>query len=76
MFVLESSVFWIPRALVWRLVAPLSRVLEEITQTLDYCWGYESKTPIGGKINMESSNYMVFRRIGGPLGEFISSRVL
>ena len=23
MFVLESSVFWIPRALVWRLVAPL-----------------------------------------------------
>ena len=27
---------------------------------------------------MESSNYMMFRRIGGPLGEFIrfSSRVL
>ena len=49
MFVLESSVFWIPRALVWRLVAHLSRVLEEITQTLDYCWDYESKTPIGGK---------------------------
>ena len=23
MFVLESSVFWIPRALIWRLVAPL-----------------------------------------------------
>ena len=23
MFVLESNVFWIPRALVWRLVAPL-----------------------------------------------------
>ena len=37
MFVLESSVFLIHRALVWRLVAPLSRVLEEITQTLDYC---------------------------------------
>ena len=27
MFVLESSVFFIPRALVWRLVVPLSRVL-------------------------------------------------
>ena len=37
MFFLESSVFWIPRALVWRLVAPLSRVLEESTQTLDFC---------------------------------------
>ena len=37
MFVLKSSVFWIPKALVWRLVAPLSGVLEEITQTLDYC---------------------------------------
>ena len=37
MFVLESSVFWIPRALVWRLVAHLSRVLEESTQTLDFC---------------------------------------
>ena len=48
-FVLESSVFWIPRALVWRLVAPLSRVLKEITQTLDFCWGYEGKTLIGGK---------------------------
>ena len=29
------------------------------------CWGYESKTPIGRK-NLESSNYMMFRRIGGP----------
>ena len=37
MFVLESLVFWIPRALVWRLVAPLSRVLKESTQTLDIC---------------------------------------
>ena len=27
MFVLESSVFWIPRALVWRLVLLWSRVL-------------------------------------------------
>ena len=24
---MESSVFWIPRALIWRLVAPCSRVL-------------------------------------------------
>ena len=24
---MESSVFWIPRVLVWRLVAPCSRVL-------------------------------------------------
>ena len=29
-------VFWIPRVLGWRIVAPLSRVLEEITQTLDF----------------------------------------
>ena len=36
MFVLESSVFWIPRALVWRFVAPLSRVLEDINQTLEF----------------------------------------
>ena len=34
MFVLESSVFLIPRALVWRFVDPLSRVSEEINQTL------------------------------------------
>ena len=34
-FVLNSWVFWIPKVLVWRIVAPLSRVLEEITQTLD-----------------------------------------
>ena len=27
-FILESCVFWIPRVLVWRLVAPCSRVLE------------------------------------------------
>ena len=26
-FVMESSVFWILRVLVWRLVAPCSRVL-------------------------------------------------
>ena len=30
-------VFWIPRVLVWRIVAPLSRVLEEVTQTLHFC---------------------------------------
>ena len=35
-FVLNSWVFWIPKVLVWRIVAPLSRVLEEITQTLDF----------------------------------------
>ena len=35
-FVLNSLVFWIPKVLVWRIVAPLSRVLEEITQTLDF----------------------------------------
>ena len=35
-FVLNSWVFWIPNVLVWRIVAPLSRVLEEITQTLDF----------------------------------------
>ena len=28
--------FWIPKVLGWRIVAPLSRVLEEITQTLDF----------------------------------------
>ena len=35
-FVLNSWVFWIPKVLGWRIVAPLSRVLEEITQTLDF----------------------------------------
>ena len=35
-FVLNSWLFWIPKVLVWRIVAPLSRVLEEITQTLDF----------------------------------------
>ena len=35
-FVLNSWVFWIPKVLVWRIVAPLSRVLEEITQTIDF----------------------------------------
>ena len=35
-FVLNSWVFWIPKVLVWRIVAPLSRVLEEITQTLHF----------------------------------------
>ena len=30
-FVLKSWVFWIPKVLVWRIVLPLSRVLEEIT---------------------------------------------
>ena len=35
-FVLNSWVFWIPKVLVWRIVAPLSRVLEENTQTLDF----------------------------------------
>ena len=35
-FVLNSWVFWIPKVLIWRIVAPLSRVLEEITQTLDF----------------------------------------
>ena len=35
-FVLNSWVFLIPKVLVWRIVAPLSRVLEEITQTLDF----------------------------------------
>ena len=35
-FVLNSWVFWIPKILVWRSVAPLSRVLEEINQTLDF----------------------------------------
>ena len=38
-FVLKSCliwVFWIPRVLVWGIVAPLSRVLEEITQTLEF----------------------------------------
>ena len=38
-FVLNSWVFWIPKVLVWRIVAPLSRVLEEITQTLDFVEG-------------------------------------
>ena len=33
-FVSNSWVFWIPKVLVWKIVAPLSRVLEEITQTL------------------------------------------
>ena len=35
-FVLNSWVFWILKVLGWRIVAPLSRVLEEITQTLDF----------------------------------------
>ena len=35
-FVLNSWVFWIPKVLVWKIVAPSSRVLEEITQTLDF----------------------------------------
>ena len=35
-FVLNSWVFWIPKVLGWRIVAPLSRVLKEITQTLDF----------------------------------------
>ena len=35
-FIWNSWVFWIPKVLVWRIVAPLSRVLEEITQTLDF----------------------------------------
>ena len=38
-FVLKSCliwVFWIPRVLVWGIVAPLYRVLEEITQTLEF----------------------------------------
>ena len=35
-FVLNSWVFWILKVLVRRIVAPLSRVLEEITQTLDF----------------------------------------
>ena len=35
-FVLNSWVFWTPKVLVWRIFAPLSRVLEDITQTLDF----------------------------------------
>ena len=34
-FVLELCVFWIPRVLVWRLVAPFLGFCGEITQTLD-----------------------------------------
>ena len=44
--------------------------MEEITQTLDllrFCGKY----PNCCKINMESSNYMVFRRIGGHWFKFI-----
>ena len=40
MFVLESSVFWILKVwyeIPWRFVPPLSRVLEEVTQTLHFC---------------------------------------
>ena len=40
-FGLELSVFWILRVfgrkIPWRIIAPLSRVLEEITQILDIC---------------------------------------
>ena len=35
-FVLNSWVFWNPKVLVWKIVAPSSGVLEEITQTLDF----------------------------------------
>ena len=34
------------------------------------CWGYESKTPIGVKETWNHQNYMMFRRIGGPLVKF------
>ena len=48
-FDLNSWVFWIPKVLGWRIVAPLSRVLEEITQTLDFVEVFVGKTPIGVK---------------------------
>ena len=49
MYVLESNIFWIPRALVRRIDAPFGLGFVQRSHKPLNCWGCESKTPIGVK---------------------------
>ena len=64
---MESSVFWVPKVLVWRLVPYFLGFCGEITQTLELLklWG---KNPNWDRINMESIIIIWFCRNWWTLG--------